>query len=117
MIRRSKSCSKKILEGWLSRMQTKRLLQKFLKCSMADLNNIKAVYLIGIGGIGMSALARYFKRQGKLVNGYDKTETDLTRQLVQEGIGVRYEDSVETIPKKVELVIYTPAIPKDQPGL
>ncbi len=84
---------------------------------MADLNNIKAVYLIGIGGIGMSALARYFKRQGKLVNGYDKTETDLTRQLVQEGIGVQYEDSVETIPKKVELVIYTPAIPKDQPAL
>ncbi len=84
---------------------------------MADLNNIKAVYLIGIGGIGMSALARYFKGQGKQVSGYDKTETTLTRQLIQEGIGVQYQESVEMIPKKVDLVIYTPAIPKDHSEL
>jgi UDP-N-acetylmuramate--alanine ligase len=84
---------------------------------MADLKNIKAVYFIGIGGIGMSALARYFKSQGKVVNGYDKTETALTRQLVQEGIGVGYEDGADLIPKEVQLVVYTPAIPKDQLGL
>lgn len=84
---------------------------------MADLNNIKAVYLIGIGGIGMSALARYFKGQGKQVNGYDKTETALTRQLIQEGIGVHYEENVEMIPKNVDLAIYTPAIPKDHSEL
>jgi UDP-N-acetylmuramate--alanine ligase len=84
---------------------------------MVDLKNIKAVYFIGIGGIGMSALARYFKGQGKEVNGYDKTETVLTEQLVQEGIGVDYTDAVERIPKKVELVVYTPAIPAVHQGL
>jgi UDP-N-acetylmuramate--alanine ligase len=84
---------------------------------MADLNNIKAVYFIGIGGIGMSALARYFKNQGKTVSGYDRTETALTRALAEEGIGVVYADEVEKIPKAVQLVVYTPAIPKDHRGL
>ena len=55
---------------------------------MADLKNIHKIYFIGIGGIGMSALARYFRFQGKMVSGYDKTETALTKTLVQEGIPV-----------------------------
>ena len=84
---------------------------------MADLKNIKAVYFIGIGGIGMSALARYFRSQGKRVRGYDKTETTLTKQLVEEGIGVDYVDDPERLPKDVQLVVYTPAIPKDHRGL
>jgi UDP-N-acetylmuramate--alanine ligase len=84
---------------------------------MAELKNIRAVYFIGIGGIGMSALARYFKSQGRTVNGYDKTETALTRQLVKEGIGVEFTDNTDQIPKDVQLVVYTPAIPANHQGL
>lgn len=82
-----------------------------------DINNIRQVYLIGIGGIGMSALARYFRHLGCLVGGYDKTETDLTRQLVSEGIAVNYTDDFGIINDAFKsadehtLVIYTPAIP------
>ena len=73
---------------------------------------MKNVYFIGIGGIGMSALARYFKFKGYAVSGYDKTPSDLTAQLEQEGIAVHYEDRPELVPASVEdtLVIYTPAI-------
>ena len=73
---------------------------------------MKNVYFIGIGGIGMSALARYFKFKGYAVSGYDKTPSDLTAQLEQEGIGVHYEDRPDLVPADVEetLVIYTPAI-------
>lgn len=78
-----------------------------------DLNNIHSVYFIGIGGIGMSALARHFHQQGCTVSGYDKTETQLTKQLVQEGIVVHYEDSIETLDKTADLVVYTPAIPSN----
>lgn len=84
---------------------------------MADLQNIHKIYFIGIGGIGMSALARYFRLQGKTVSGYDKTETALTRLLVEEGISVTYTDDPETIPKDVQLVVFTPAIPKEHQGL
>lgn len=86
---------------------------------MINLTDIKQVYLIGIGGIGMSGLARYFYRKGFLVNGYDKTSTVLTRALEQEGIGVVYKDDVNLIPTAFQkdaaqtLIIYTPAIPKD----
>ncbi|MCB0509612.1 MAG: UDP-N-acetylmuramate--L-alanine ligase [Bacteroidetes bacterium] len=80
---------------------------------MVDINNISRVYFLGIGGIGMSALARYFKAQGKLVNGYDKTSSPLTETLIEEGIGVHYEDNVDLLDKEAELVIYTPAIPKN----
>lgn len=75
----------------------------------------KNVYFIGIGGIGMSAIARYFKFKGLNVSGYDKTESELTDTLQKEGIGVHYEDNVDFIPKDVEntLVVYTPAIPHD----
>lgn len=82
-----------------------------------DINNIRQVYLIGIGGIGMSALARYFRHLGCLVGGYDKTETDLTRRLVAEGIAVNYTDDFAAVNdafKSVDehtLVSYTPAVP------
>ncbi len=75
------------------------------------------VYFLGIGGIGMSAIARYFKSQGVKVSGYDKTETVLTRQLSAEGISIYYEDKIECIDKNAQLVIYTPAVPKDSVAL
>ncbi|HTN06692.1 UDP-N-acetylmuramate--L-alanine ligase [Agriterribacter sp.] len=84
---------------------------------MKELHDIQEVYFIGIGGIGMSALARYFNAKGKKVSGYDKTETDLTRQLVKEGITVYYEDDEKHIAKAADLVVYTPAIPKEHKGL
>ena len=79
---------------------------------MADYRNI---YFIGIGGIGMSAIARYYNARGYKVSGYDKTPSPLTHALESEGIEVHYEDNVSFIPKDVEstLVVYTPAIPKD----
>ncbi len=80
---------------------------------MADLKHIHNIYFIGIGGIGMSALARYFRLQGKEVSGYDRTETELTRLLAKEGIAVSYTDDAAAVPKNVQLVVYTPAIPKD----
>jgi UDP-N-acetylmuramate--alanine ligase len=79
---------------------------------MIDIRDIQKVYFIGIGGIGMSALARYFKFHGKEVSGYDKTETPLTQQLANEGIPVHYEDDLTLAPKDAQLVVYTPAVPK-----
>src|SRR3954469_3037071 len=84
---------------------------------MTDLKHIKNIYFIGIGGIGMSALARYFRLQGKTVSGYDKTETMLTKTLVAEGIPVSYTDNAAESPKDVQLIVYTPAIPNDHQGL
>lgn len=79
------------------------------------MNNYKNIYFIGIGGIGMSAIARYYKFKVCNVSGYDKTESELTEELIAEGIGVHYEDNTDFIPKDVEntLVVYTPAIPHD----
>ena len=73
------------------------------------------IYFIGIGGIGMSAIARYYKFKGLSVSGYDKTPSDLTAALQAEGIDVHYEDNTDFIPKDVEntLVVYTPAIPAE----
>jgi UDP-N-acetylmuramate--alanine ligase len=80
-----------------------------------NLNQINNVYFIGIGGIGMSALARYFKFIGKNVSGYDKTPSTLTAELIESGIAIHFEDSIDLIPKDyfVEntLVIITPAVP------
>lgn len=82
-----------------------------------NIDNIRQVYLIGIGGIGMSALARYFRHLGCLVAGYDKTETTLTKQLVSEGIAVIYEDDFTRVgdsfkhPDEYTLIIFTPAVP------
>ena len=84
--------------------------------------NIKAVYFVGIGGIGMSAIARYFLSRGTIVGGYDRTPSDLTEQLCKEGAQVHYEDNVDLIPvqcrdKESTLVIYTPAIPAEHSEL
>ena len=76
-----------------------------------NLENLHRVYFIGIGGIGMSALARYFNGRGAEVFGYDKTETRLTKTLVSEGMKIHYEDDLKNIPDQVDLVVYTPAIP------
>lgn len=72
---------------------------------------LKRVYFIGAGGIGMSALARFFNEQGTVVAGYDRTETELTKKLVAEGIAVHYTDDTSLLDKDAELVVYTPAIP------
>ena len=84
---------------------------------MIDIKNIQRIYFLGVGGIGMSALARYFNSRGVLVSGYDKTETTLTKQLSAEGIVIHYEDNIELIDKEVQLVVYTPAIPKEHTEL
>ena len=79
------------------------------------MSELKNIYFIGIGGIGMSAIARYYNTKGYKVSGYDKTPSPLTHALEAEGIEVHYEDNTEYIPKDTEttLVVYTPAIPKD----
>lgn len=81
-----------------------------------NLNKIKRVFFIGIGGIGMSAIARYFHLNGVEVSGYDKTETILTKKLVEEGIKISYVDQIEILDKEADLVVYTPAIPDDHKG-
>ncbi len=83
---------------------------------MKNLKDLRKIYFIGIGGIGMSALARYFKAEGAEVSGYDKTPTALTAELQNEGIAVTFEDEPGQYPKEVDLVVYTPAIPKDHKG-
>ena len=75
------------------------------------------VYFIGIGGIGMSAIARFFQANGAEVSGYDKTPTELTKQMEASGIIIHYEENVDLIPKKVDLVVYTPAIPAEHKEL
>ncbi|HZG26727.1 MAG TPA: Mur ligase family protein, partial [Chitinophagaceae bacterium] len=77
---------------------------------MIRLENIKKVYFIGIGGIGMSALARYFLARKIGVSGYDKTPTALTAMLEESGIAIHYDENIELVPKDVDLVVYTPAI-------
>jgi UDP-N-acetylmuramate--alanine ligase len=75
------------------------------------------VYFIGIGGIGMSAIARFFQSRGDKVSGYDKTPTALTKELEASGIAIHYEDNVQLVPKDADLVVYTPAIPGDHKEL
>ncbi|MBQ2345483.1 MAG: UDP-N-acetylmuramate--L-alanine ligase [Prevotella sp.] len=87
-----------------------------------ELKEIKAVYFVGAGGIGMSALARYFLNKGIVVAGYDKTPSDLTRKLEEEGMRIHYEENVAEIPIECKdasscLVIYTPAIPANHQEL
>jgi UDP-N-acetylmuramate--alanine ligase len=76
-----------------------------------DINNIRNIYFIGIGGIGMSALARYFKSRGATVSGYDRTSTPLTNELEAAGISIHYNEDVNAIPKEADAIVYTPAIP------
>lgn len=87
-----------------------------------ELKDIKAVYFVGAGGIGMSAIARYFLHRGVVVAGYDKTSTELTRQLEKEGMTIHYEENTQLIPEACRnpqntLVVYTPAIPKEHAEL
>ena len=87
-----------------------------------DVNTLKAVYFIGAGGIGMSALVRYFLSKGKKVGGYDRIPSDLTEKLIEEGALIHYEENVDKITadfldKKTTLVVYTPAIPKEHAEL
>jgi UDP-N-acetylmuramate--alanine ligase len=87
-----------------------------------NIKDIKSVYFVGAGGIGMSAIARYFIKKGLVVAGYDKTPSDLTQRLEKEGMLIHYEENIDEIPhicKKKEscLVIYTPAIPADHKEL
>jgi UDP-N-acetylmuramate--alanine ligase len=88
---------------------------------MNNLQNIKNVYFLGIGGIGMSALARYFKFTGRNVAGYDRTQTVLTDALQKEGINVHFEDDVRNIPQNWDpaetLAVFTPALPDDHSEL
>ncbi|MFN3557169.1 MAG: UDP-N-acetylmuramate--L-alanine ligase [Bacteroidales bacterium] len=77
-----------------------------------DLNSLNSIYFLGIGGIGMSALARYFKWQGKKVSGYDKVRSPLCMELEQEGMEIHYSDRPEDVPAGIDLVVYTPAVPK-----
>lgn len=87
-----------------------------------NLETVHTIYFIGIGGIGMSAIARYFHASGKFVCGYDKTPSPVTRSLETLGISVHFEDAIESIPKQAfdkekTLVVYTPAVPKDHKEL
>ena len=89
---------------------------------MIDFKHISQVYFVGIGGIGMSALARYFNYEGKIVAGYDRTSSHITTALIEEGIAVTFEDTVSTIPQpflntRDTIVVYTPAIPKSNQQL
>lgn len=89
---------------------------------MQDIKNIYNIYFVGIGGIGMSAIARYFKMMGKNVAGYDKVSKPLTNDLEKEGIKIHFDDDVKNIPseflnKEHTLVVYTPAVPKDHKEL
>jgi UDP-N-acetylmuramate--alanine ligase len=84
---------------------------------MNPLTNLKRIYFIGIGGIGMSALARYFNTQGVFVSGYDKTPTALTDSLIEEGIAIHFEDDLNQIDKAATVIVYTPAIPTEHKEL
>ena len=86
------------------------------------MTDYKAVYFIGIGGIGMSAIARYYLQRGLVVGGYDKTPSALTHELEKEGALIHYEDDVHQIPEACRneastLVVYTPAIPSNHSEL
>src|SRR6476620_8750891 len=78
-----------------------------------NLQGIHKVYFLGVGGIGVSALARFFMQRGAEVRGYDRTEAELTQQLVEEGAKIHYEDSETLLWPDAEVIVYTPAIPKD----
>jgi UDP-N-acetylmuramate--alanine ligase len=84
---------------------------------LTTLNGVRTVYFIGIGGIGMSAIARYFHSKGIAVSGYDKTPTALSGELEKEGISIHYSEDVTAVPKNADLVVYTPAVPKEHEEL
>lgn len=98
------------------------MVSKIIVDNKMDAKEIKAVYFVGAGGIGMSAIARYFLSQGKVVAGYDRTPSTLTANLIEEGALIHYEEDINLIPsackeKESTLVVYTPAIPQDHQEL
>jgi UDP-N-acetylmuramate--alanine ligase len=78
-----------------------------------DLEQIRKIYFLGIGGIGMSALARYFQAKGIVIHGYDKTPSELTGKLINEGMAIHFDDEPSVIPGDTDLIIYTPAVPQE----
>ena len=94
-------------------MAEKNIIQDIINAQ----SNSAVIYFIGIGGIGMSALARYFLSKGCTVSGYDKTVTPLTKKLEAEGMAIHYEDNPALLPKDLQLAVYTPAVPKDHKEL
>lgn len=88
-----------------------------INSSFKGVDQFNEVYFVGIGGIGMSAIARFFHSKGVKVSGYDKTPTALTKELEASGISVHYEERIDLIPKNAQLVVYTPAVPKDHKEL
>lgn len=98
-------------------MNSERANTVLMNSPFGGLEKIRAVYFVGIGGIGMSAIARFFHTQGVKVSGYDKTATPLTKEMEASGIQIHYEDRVDLAPKDAELVVYTPAVPKDHQEL
>lgn len=95
----------------------KRTNTVLMNTPFGGIENIREIYFIGIGGIGMSALARYFHSIAVKVSGYDKTPTPLTKEMETAGISIHYEENLDLIPKKADLVVYTPAVPKDHKEL
>ncbi|SFQ53157.1 UDP-N-acetylmuramate--L-alanine ligase [Parafilimonas terrae] len=91
-------------------MNAPQKIKQFINSPSGNVGDV-VVYFIGIGGIGMSALARYFKTKGAMVTGYDRTVTPLTQQLEAEDIDVHFEEDINMIPKNADVVVYTPAIP------
>ena len=81
---------------------------------MIEFSDVKSVFFLGIGGIGMSALARYLSSSGVKVSGYDRESTTLTKKLEAEGIGIVYSEELELDVDSIDVVIYTPAIGKEQ---
>ena len=88
-----------------------------MKGQALQIETVQRIYFVGIGGIGMSALARYFHKRSMEIYGYDRTETPLTKKLVEEGMYIHYQSDVSLIPEKIDLVIYTPAVPVDHPEM
>lgn len=82
-----------------------------------EIKKIRSVYFIGVGGIGMSAIARFFRSNGIRVSGYDRSDTALIKELETEGIDIHFDENVEAIPKDVDIVVYTPAVPEDHKEL
>lgn len=110
--------SRSIIAGeTINNQQSEIIDQQPVSASLLSISDIKKIYFIGIGGIGMSALARYFRGRGAEVFGYDKTETELTRTLAAEGMTIHYTDDVAAIPPGIDLVVYTPAVPADMKEL
>ena len=88
-----------------------------LRSPFKGTEGIDQICFVGIGGIGMSALARFFLERGIRVSGYDKTRTALTQQLEKQGMNIHYEDQIENVDKEATVVVYTPAIPGDHQEL